>query len=338
MDNTQQPNTTPMARRRFESSFQFADTIEEREVTFLWRPYIPAGAVTLLFGYGGLGKSWITCAIAADISTGRPLPGHTEAAPPQKVLMISAEDDPGLIIKPRLMALGADLTRVAISENLHDLKDMSGQDIAEVIKHFAATMVFLDPLVSFVGDKIDFHKANETRGAMAPLAEAAKISGTAIVVVHHSRKDGSARAANRALGSADFINGVRSALMVDQAKDGGHYLEHVKHNWSGRGATIGYNVIGDVFHWGTFGEPEISLKPKFIDKARGILVEALSEGPQPMKDILALGNRFGISDRTMLRAKDHVAESVRPGGNGPWLWRLKAELVQNVEQVSPTQT
>lgn len=332
--NTKATTTaTPQVPRakRWAASFRYADTLDDREVTFLWRPYIPAGAVTLLFGYGGLGKSYITCALAADITTGRPLPGHERGMPPQKVLMISAEDDPAVIIKPRLRALGADLTKIAISDDLMALKNLTGTEIADVIKQFAATMVFLDPLVSFIGEKIDFHKANETRGAMAPLSEAARLSGTAIVVVHHSRKDGSARSANRALGSADIINGVRSGIMVDQAKDGSTFLEHVKHNWSKKGPTLSYRVqndtTGEAFTWGQFGQPDVSTKPRTFDKARDIIAEALSEGPQPMKDVIALGQQYGVSERTMLRAKDDVAESYRPGGTGAWLWRLKARII-----------
>ncbi len=76
------------------------------------------GKLTLLEGDPGLGKSWLTCAIACAVSHGKGLPN---AAPFEagNVLMLSAEDGLGDTLRPRLDAVGADVRRVfALDEPL----------------------------------------------------------------------------------------------------------------------------------------------------------------------------------------------------------------------------
>src|SRR5688572_14680836 len=80
-----------------------ADVVRE-DLRWVWYPYIPAGKLTMLEGDPGLGKSWISCDIAARLSNGEPFPGEDRHRPPEKVLMLSAEDGLGETIQPRLTA------------------------------------------------------------------------------------------------------------------------------------------------------------------------------------------------------------------------------------------
>jgi hypothetical protein len=52
--------------------------IEPEEITWLWHPYMPEGALVMLDGDPGVGKSYLALAIAASISRGVPLPEHKE--------------------------------------------------------------------------------------------------------------------------------------------------------------------------------------------------------------------------------------------------------------------
>ena len=51
-----------------------AATIEPREIFWFWKPYLPRGMLSLLDGDPGCGKSYLTLALAAALSTGRPFP------------------------------------------------------------------------------------------------------------------------------------------------------------------------------------------------------------------------------------------------------------------------
>lgn len=315
-----------------------ADEIEARQVEFLWRPYIPMGTVTMLYGHGGLGKSWITCALAADLSAGRPLPGNTEALPPQKILIVSAEDDPGNIIIPRLTSMDANLSNIFISDDHFTLNERGVGGLKAVMEQFSATIVFLDPLVTFLGDKVDINKANEARASIAPLMEAAKQTNSAVVIVHHSRKDGTGRMSGRAMGSVDFVNSARSTLMVEELDGGGTVMRHAKHNWSKKGQDIAYTVTDDErFEWlGTPNEVHLprSMRPKEIDKARALIKELLIDGPVPMKHVIDAGIHIGLSTRTMMRAKEVGQAKSRKIGN-VWHWELSRSLFpETIEEIA----
>src|SRR5262249_6438359 len=85
--------------------------IEARQTEWLWFPYLPLGNVVTVEGNMGEGKSWLTLALAAAVSTGR-FPFTSETRQPASVLHVNIEDNPGATIRPRLDILGADCARV----------------------------------------------------------------------------------------------------------------------------------------------------------------------------------------------------------------------------------
>jgi AAA domain len=91
--------------------------VEPQEVEYLWKPQIPRRKLTLAEGDGGIGKSFTFQAVAAAVSNGL-MPGP-DAKPairgePETTLMLLAEDGIADTIRPRLEAMGADLSRIKI--------------------------------------------------------------------------------------------------------------------------------------------------------------------------------------------------------------------------------
>ncbi len=76
---------------------------------------IPLGMLSLLVGQGGLGKSLLVDRLAAGWSRGT-VPGDLYGTPVD-VAIASAEDHRQAVIVPRLMAAGADLSRVHFIEH-----------------------------------------------------------------------------------------------------------------------------------------------------------------------------------------------------------------------------
>ncbi len=76
--------------------FVSADAVAETQINWLWEGRIPLGAITLLDGDPGLGKSLITIDLAARVSTGRTMPLGAPAAEGAEggagVVLLSAED------------------------------------------------------------------------------------------------------------------------------------------------------------------------------------------------------------------------------------------------------
>src|SRR5712691_8402562 len=96
-----------------------ADEVEEREVEWLWKPYVALGKLCLLDGEPGTGKTLWATALAACVSQGYTLPGQdgtlTESpGAPGMTLIVAAEDDISDTLKPRLRRAGADQSRVKI--------------------------------------------------------------------------------------------------------------------------------------------------------------------------------------------------------------------------------
>lgn len=307
-----------------------AADIVPRELRWLWYPYIPMGTATMIFGAGGIGKSHIACEIAARVTTGDGLPGQRGSRRPQKVLIMSAEDDPEVVLQPRLVRAGADLQNIFIPEQPFVLDQRGIDSMEQFMRACAATVVFIDPIVAYMGGKMDMNRMNEVRSLTAPLTRAGRDTESAVIIVHHSRKGTEGEDFERAAGSVDFINAVRSTLYVAKAPDGTRVMRHVKSNYAALGPTLAYEFGGDDdFRWlGEFDDNAV-MQPKGAKAAEAVvfLKELLANGPVAAKEVMAMAADEGISDTTLNRVKPKVASSYLKveGETKTWFWKLKGE-------------
>jgi hypothetical protein len=82
--------------------------VRAEPVEWLWPERIPLGAITVLAGDPGLGKSSLSIDLAARLSRG------VLGGKPGNVLMLTAEDPLAQVVRPRLEAAGADLDRIRV--------------------------------------------------------------------------------------------------------------------------------------------------------------------------------------------------------------------------------
>lgn len=308
-----------------------ADQIEPEEVKWLWYPYIPAGTVTALYGRGGMGKSFLTCDIASRLTNGIALPDQEQALPPQKVLMMSAEDDYSKVLIPRLIKQGADRSKIAIPEKQFVLDDWGVNELARMMAEFAATVVFIDPIVYYAGGKMDMNKSNEVRSMMEKLKGAAEVIGSSVIIVGHIRKSQEGGDGDQMMGSADWINASRSSLFVTRTNDGTKVMRHSKTNYGAIGLARAYEVTDEGFIWGEAydedGLPQDGSgapHPRHTqrDAAVSFLRTLLADGPVPAAEVFARAKDEEISVATLNRAKTGVAESVFSRSADTFVWRL----------------
>jgi AAA domain-containing protein len=199
-----------------------ADTILSGRVRWLWNGWVPLGALTVVAGEPGLGKSTLTGAhLAAHITRGA-LAGELHGKPAD-VLIASAEDDWSAVIVPRLMAANGNLERV----HRVDVSDDDGagtftlpDDVRrlEVAVDALAgagrtvAMIAVDPVGAFLSGSTDSHKDASVRRALTPLAQLAMDRGIAVVCVAHLTKDQSQRLMSRVSGSVAFGAAPRSVI------------------------------------------------------------------------------------------------------------------------------
>jgi putative DNA primase/helicase len=220
--------------RQLGTGVRLASEIEIRRVDWLWRQWIPSGAITLIEGDPGIGKSTILYDLAARISSGRSMPDEPAQRRRQRgVVLLSAEDSAEHTVVPRLRAAGADLTRVAIMDSV------AGEDgerrmpmipddlhhIERTVREIDAAIVVIDPLFAFLTSKVDAYSDHSSRQAMTGLRDLAERTGACVLAMRHLVKASGKgrRAIHQGGGSIAFTAAARCVITVAR---GGDHDEH----------------------------------------------------------------------------------------------------------------
>ena len=196
----------------------WAKDVTIRAKDWEWEGHLLRGAQELTTGMPDLGKSQLHCYFAGIITTtGKKwpdgTPGPTEAA---NVIMLTAEDTRDQDVVPRLIAAGADLSRVAFLKKIRkDKKErmfLLGEDLDVLeqmirdIKNVGA--VFTDPITAYMG-KINSNMTTDVRGQLGPLKDLAEQTNVAFITITHPPKAPSSRAIDHFINSQAFIAAAR---------------------------------------------------------------------------------------------------------------------------------
>lgn len=213
-------------------------------------PYFQRGKGTLIQGDNGSGKTAFVCAIAAHMTTGRPLLGIPIESP-GNVLILSVEDDLP-VLRGRIEVDGGDLDKCYFITNAAGLT-FNSPEIEAAIKQVNAKMVIFDPFQAFLGAGVDMFRSNETRPELAKLFEMCERNDCACTIIAHMGKNGGDKSpVNRSLGSVDIPAAMRSILQLTRNPDNEDecVMVHVKCSNAPKGQSIAY-TIGDRggVHW-----------------------------------------------------------------------------------------
>jgi hypothetical protein len=200
-----------------------ASQIKPRPVRWLWPDRIPAGALTLLAGREGIGKSLVGVHLAAQLTRGT-LPGSRHGKP-SRVMFATSEDAWEFTMVPRLLAAGADLDRVGRVQ-VEDDGIITGLttpvDVPALSTYMAShdvARLMLDPLTSVMDGRIDAHRDREVRKALEPLGQLAEDTSAAVLGNVHLGKGIGSDPVNLILGSRAFSAVARVALVAARDPD-----------------------------------------------------------------------------------------------------------------------
>lgn len=188
-------------------------------------PFIPYGKVTIIQGDPGEGKTTVVLQIIAKLTKGEAILSETSegkseeiGVEPINVIYQTAEDGLGDTIKPRLLAAGADCSRVLVIDDQEQPLTMVDARLEEAIIQTKARLVVLDPIQGFLGVGVDMHRANEIRPLMKRISVLAEKYQCAIILIGHMNKNSNGKSSYRGLGSIDFQAAARSVLIVGRVK------------------------------------------------------------------------------------------------------------------------
>jgi hypothetical protein len=322
--------------------------IQPAPVNWLWKPYLPLGMLAMLSGDPSSGKTYASLAIGASYTVGQ-VPCRDETCEPADVLYLTVENSLPHVIRPRFDSLGGNpdrfyLLRGALSANEEEksqsfpvtLSDVNV--LEETLQSTKARLVVIDPIQSYLGSGVDFHRSNETRPILDGLGRLAEKHSCCVLLVRHISKASTNRAIHRGLGSIDFTGAVRSELLVgsDPEDPNRRALVHIKSNVGQLGSSVGFVIDNNGLRW--TGESSLTaaaiLSPEptsdrvsAMKEATEFLTQALAKGARPAKDLYEQAAAMGISPRTLKRAKAQlgVKSQKGPGMDQPWEWRLPEE-------------
>ena len=236
----------------------------------------------------------------------------------------------GDTIKPRLLAAGADCSRVLVIDDREQPLTMVDVRLEEAIMQTKARMVVLDPIQGFLGTDVDMHRANEIRPLMKRVAVLAEKYHCAIILIGHMNKNSNGKSSYRGLGSIDFQAAARSVLIVGRLKDEPEtrVMCHVKSSLAPEGKSVAFRLDKETgFQW--IGEYDISADDLLSGDARGqksriakkFLLDILSDGGMAQKKIEEEASKQGIKKKTLRNAKQELEiDSVKRGNQ--WFWIL----------------
>ncbi len=321
-------------------------------IRWLWPGWLAKGKLHVLAGAPGTGKTTLALDLAACVTSGRPLPFGWR---PERgnVLIWSGEDDPADTLVPRLLAAGADVTRVHCVGDVHDPEGRRPFDPARDVDKLAAAcagidniaLLIVDPLVSAVAG--DSHKNAEVRRGLAPLVDlAARLDAALLGITHYSKGTQGREPLERVSGSLAF--GALARVVLGTVRQPGEdeadrklVLARAKSNIGPDGGGFAYafeqvevpghpGLTASRIVWGAQLEGtarELLAEPEPEGDAQGdaaaFLRQLLASGSMAAKDVFSEAAAAGYSKDAMHRARRRIdAETVKVGMTGGWCWRM----------------
>lgn len=342
---------------RAELQSRKAADIKPERVEWLWPGRLARGKHTCVAGEPGTGKSQLSIAIIAAITTGGDWPCGEGRAQLGSVIVLSAEDGAADTIVPRLIAAGADLTRVHIVSAVAEPNGRRGfnlqSDITLLEKKIAeigdVVLVIVDPVSSYMG-KTDSHKNSEVRGVLEPLSDMADRTRTAILTITHFSKAGAGnttKALHRFIGSIAFTGAPRAAFAVidDAEHEGRKLFLHAKNNLAPPPQGLAFrleqtivadNIVASRVWWES--EPvTITANQALAADATGtecktekedaidLLKAVLANGPMPAKEVEKMAREHAIGSKPLRSARETLKVKIDRDGFGlgsKSLWSL----------------
>ena len=285
------------------------------ETEWLVPDVLPRGEISLLGADGGTGKGIWQAQLIAYVTAGRTSGFFPQ--PPEKtgsVLLFSGEDDPGKVLKARLTAAGADMSRVmVVTSDAYFARTGSPLCIpdtgfAKYVGKAAPALVIIDPLQSFLPAGVEMASRNQMRSALLPLKALCARHGCAALISMHTNKRANVSGRARLADSSDIWDIARSVLMMGRDKNSEKlYLSHEKSSYSAPARTALLHieqaqVEGVKTAVAVFDSRTDKKDADFVEERRVRTAQTKEDTAQAILNVLA-ESKLGSMPSTQLRAE-----------------------------------
>jgi hypothetical protein len=307
------------------------------------------GKMTVFDGDPGLGKSTALLDVAARITTGAPLPGEVSPRLPRGVVLLSAEDGLADTIVPRLLACGAQMSRIyAMTGVLRGTTDMGVTipdclpDIAAALVRMEASLLVIDPLMAYFSSSVNANNDQQVRTALKPLATMLEQTHVACAMIRHMNKADTKQALYRGGGSIGIIGAARFGMMVarDPDDEESRVLATTKCNLAVEPPSLKYRLESvpgtDVARVAWYGESSPYSAQQLLDAKTdedddGEEVDAWLRHLIPEQGVTRAyvtkeARKSGYSERQIRRAVKRLRISSKPSDfGGEWVMHLPTQ-------------
>ncbi|WP_231707177.1 AAA family ATPase [Tsukamurella sputi] len=214
--------------------------VRTRRILWELDAWIPRGALVLLAGREGLGKSTIACSWCARwTGQGR------------NVIYVHTEDSREHTVVPRLKAAGADLDRILFVDVATETTEtgtvvlpLDNDRLEELVERENVELIILDAATSAMASQLSGKDDRQVRQFLEPLAQlAARRDIVVLGLVHFGKRDG-ADTGKLILGSIAWSQVARSVLSVAHDEDADHLvLTNTKGNLATRTRSEACRVV-----------------------------------------------------------------------------------------------
>lgn len=320
---------------------------EIKSTEWLWYPYIPRGAVTMLGSPPGVGKTFLATWICAQVSNNLNFPVFREFSTygNNKVVYLSSEDDYHRTIIPRYKANGGIVENFIWLEEDDGPASFADKRLELIIKQIKPDLIVFDALSSYFGVNGNVNNFSDVRKALKPLKKLVEDTSTAILIITHFNKMSSeTNALNRISGSVDFGAFIRSGLTVGKNPSDKDQLvmAQSKNNLAPIGDSIGFHItdtadinkMPSLMYDGIvmYSADELLGKPRtqapVVAQAEEQLLELLEKNGNKIKakEAMEILTNQGISSTSVQRAKNNLGCSIkkeRENGKNVSYWYLE---------------
>jgi len=336
---------SPIGLRGKEFGLKTLSEFEEKDVEWIWYPYLARGELTIVEGDPESKKSFMIQAVARHLADGRELPSRWPDYQPDpgNVVLFDCENSGDTVLKRRFRYLRLrNHDRIIIKEDPFQMIDTDIDKILLAIRRTRPLLVVFDTVNDYLDSAKSTNNGRDVTQALQPFRKLAKELNCAVVLIRHLTKDSNKKALYRGQGSISFVGKARIVITVapHPEEEGVSCMAVTKLSLGKKPKTLTYEVRDEStseerhafsFCWGGHidltaeqlvnPDKEQGRPPQERDEAKDFLLEALEEGPVEVRRLERMADARSISMSTLRRAANEL-NIVKPRGGPNSTWQL----------------